>query len=494
MISNKLRENGQVLVVIALASIVLFGFVALAIDGSAKFSDRRRSQNAADTAALAAALAKVNALSDPANYSNTPVECPPISGSPSDVCAALLLDGLERAISNGYGDDITKNTVEIYSPPISGYYSTVSNKAEYVQVIITSHVKTYFARVFGINQTNNIVQAVALAKPGKNLAQGAMVISYDPNPNCSVGGTGGSSVKVSGAATINLYGGGILLNSNASCGFTIPNCADLHITGGAGVNTAGSNNINTTGCTFTPPLTKKYNQDPIAVPDDVYFPNEPPECKMSGSPTPYKFPTQIMGTDSKLHDQWLIYPGFYTDFPQAALVSNKSYIYMASGVYCIDPPMSQDLSWSPVSAAFLNGSTDPALNQYATAYNPYGVTLYIKKGGGFTINASSPTYLDATTKAPNGSASDYQGYLIILEGDQTTHPSCTINGGADIKMNGLIDAPYCNFTINGQAGETAPFNAQLLGWDITINGQNAINFNYDPSNQVHIKRRVGLMK
>src|SRR4030095_1734695 len=55
----QLKERGQALVMIAVAGVVLFAFAALAIDGSMVFSDRRHSQNASDTAVLAAALAKV---------------------------------------------------------------------------------------------------------------------------------------------------------------------------------------------------------------------------------------------------------------------------------------------------------------------------------------------------------------------------------------------------------------------------------------------------
>ena len=55
----RLQERGQALILIALAAVGLFGFSALAIDGSRVFSDRRHAQNAADTAALAAALARV---------------------------------------------------------------------------------------------------------------------------------------------------------------------------------------------------------------------------------------------------------------------------------------------------------------------------------------------------------------------------------------------------------------------------------------------------
>jgi len=496
------KERGQALIIIAFAMIGLMAIVGLAVDGAAKFSDRRHAQNAADTAAMAAALAKVDTIaaaqSNP-SITTSPDTCPPPSGlmsDASDVCAALMLTGLDRAVSNGY-DNFTNNTVEIYSPPISGHY--INNK-EYVQVIITSNINTTFMKVLGITQTTNIVQAVAFAKPGFNLAEGAMIISYDPDPNCSVGGTGGYSVQVTGDATVNLDGGGVFLNSDEVCGFKIPNCADLNIINGGGINTVGTNNINTASCIFDPPLGKNYNQDPVVIPDEVYWPPVPKECSMSGYPAPTKLGEITVPGNPLPVEEWLIYPGYYETFPQAALVAKKSHIYMASGVYCIDPggpSWNGDLSWSPVDAALLNGSTEsnPSksnYNKYHT-YNPSGVTLYIKGPGGYTINTKSPTYLDASSN-PLGPNGDYQGYLIILEGTPTDHPNCVINGGADIDINGLLFSPYCNYTINGKAGETAAINAQLIGWDLTINGSNSINFNYDPSNQVKIKRKVGLMK
>ena len=52
-------ERGQVLVIIVFAMFGLIGMTGLAIDGSRAYSDRRQAQNAADTAALASALAYV---------------------------------------------------------------------------------------------------------------------------------------------------------------------------------------------------------------------------------------------------------------------------------------------------------------------------------------------------------------------------------------------------------------------------------------------------
>ena len=496
MRSTKLSEGGQALIVIALAAVVLFGFVGLAIDGTAKFEDRRHAQNAADTAALAAALARVNILKDAetdASISTTPLECPPSLGSPSDVCAELLTAGLNRATDNGYDGNPVTNTIGIYSPPIMGYYATVANSDDYVQVIITSHVKTTFMRIFGVTQSDNTVSAVAYAKPGKNLAEGAMIISYDPDPNCSTGGTGGYSVQVTGSSTVNLNGGGIRLNSDEVCGFKIPNCADLNMYGGT-VNSVVSN-VDTAGCTFDPPFTPNINPELyLDIPVDVYWPNNwpaerPPECSLTPQAPDYLGVDNTDGFNPH-KGEWLIHPGYYEDFPPTALVGNKQHIYMASGVYCLDPggpSRDWDLSWSPTDFVSLNGSIKPSINKYH-AYNPDGVTLYIKSGGGFTLNANNPTYLDSSADG------DYQGYLIILEGDRASIETCSVTGGNNVNFNGMIFAPYCNITLNGGSDPTAEINAQLIGWDIKINGTTTINFNYNPNNQVRIKRQLGLMK
>lgn len=495
MKSIHFKERGQALILIALAMVGLAAIVGLAIDGSAVFSDQRHAQNAADTAAMAAAYAKVNTLkeseSDP-SISTTPTTCASDSMSgASDVCIELVLDGLDRAASNGYANSADV-TVKVYSPPAIGYYQ---GDDDYVQVLITSTVKTTFMKVVGRSDFTHTVQAVTLAKPRFDLTDGAMIISYDPNPNCNAGvGVGGGSVDVSGSSTLNLNGGGMFINSSIACGYNAPNCPTINITGGAGVNSVAvspMDNIVQQGLPscVNPPAAEHFDQEPIVIPDEVYWPPVPPECDPS---YPNQAPTPL-GTDPiDLRGEWLIYPGYYTDFPQNGLVANKQHIYMASGVYCIN--LGHNLSWSPVDFVSLNGSTESDsskrnYNKYH-AYNPNGVTLYIRGSYGFTINSNNPTFLDATND-PN---SDYQGYLIILEGKKSSIEDCSITGGSDVDINGLIFTPYCDITINGGSESYAEFNAQLIGWDIKINGNNIINFNYDPSNQVKIKAKVGLMK
>src|SRR5215211_2327063 len=131
---TKASEKGQALILITLAAIGLFAFAALAIDGSMAFSDKRHAQNAADSAALAGALAKIRG-----NDWNTTV----------DIAKA-------RATSNGYNNNGVANIVEVYLCSDANATCTALPAAarpeEYIQVKITSHVQTTFAKVIGRNE------------------------------------------------------------------------------------------------------------------------------------------------------------------------------------------------------------------------------------------------------------------------------------------------------------------------------------------------------
>src|SRR5512133_2055945 len=153
---KSLTERGQALILITFAAIALFAITGLAIDGSNKFSDRRHAQNAADAASLAAALTKANGLT--AGKTDSTCSTDP-SWTNTTFCEDIIQSAWDRAANNGY-DGMLSNNVEVYSPPISGPYIGLT---PYIQVIITSNVNTYFMRVLGIDQTQNIVQATALA-------------------------------------------------------------------------------------------------------------------------------------------------------------------------------------------------------------------------------------------------------------------------------------------------------------------------------------------
>lgn len=185
--TNFYNERGQALVMIVLAAVGLFGFAALAIDGSRIFSDRRHAQNAADTSVLDAALAKTRGQD-------------------------WVAQGLDRADSNGYDDNGTSNDVFIHLCSSADATCTGlpvgADPDEYIQVNIRSDVDLFFARVIGRPQATNYVQAVARAVPSEYIEsfEGNAVVGLAPDV-CK-------AVTYQGNAETEIIGGGIFVMSS----------------------------------------------------------------------------------------------------------------------------------------------------------------------------------------------------------------------------------------------------------------------------------------
>ncbi len=164
MLKKKKIEQGQAIVLLALVIVSLVGFTALAVDGGNAYANNRQAQNAADTAALSAALAKIRNN----DWHTT---------------------ALNMTTSNGFDNNASSVTVTVHHPPQSGAYadctSTTYDCNEYIQVIIESEVETFFAPIIGVDTTNNRVEAVARAKPPTTevLFDGNAVVGLNPNPN-----------------------------------------------------------------------------------------------------------------------------------------------------------------------------------------------------------------------------------------------------------------------------------------------------------------------
>jgi Flp pilus assembly protein TadG len=247
------KERGQALIIIALAAIGLFGIAGLAIDGSIKFSDRRHAQNAADAAALAGALSLGR---DETTWK---------------------LNAMDIAGDNGYDDNHVTNEVDVYRCDETGASCGVyTGSTEYVQVIITSDVSTYFARVLGINETHNTVQAVALAQKGGPFYDGNLIVAL--NPNSCTGSNG--NIVLGGNGTINLTGGGLFVNSGGSgCGIEQSGCPTITVTDGS-ITSTGTANVHlgssSTSCTASSsniPV-PSYNNEPYDYQQSALHPME----------------------------------------------------------------------------------------------------------------------------------------------------------------------------------------------------------------------------
>jgi Flp pilus assembly protein TadG len=186
MLSKK-TERGQALILITFALIGLIALTGLTVDGGMAYSDRRSAQNAADSAAFAAALA----------YSRG---------------QAFESIGQSAAAINGYNNDGTTNIVTITSedsPPGVCPAGATNNKD--ITVEIMSVVDTTFTNVVGIQQVTNGVTAITRAC-GTYIAPlfgGNAIVGLNPsNSDCAFDSDTGN-------ATWLLEGGGIFSNGCA---------------------------------------------------------------------------------------------------------------------------------------------------------------------------------------------------------------------------------------------------------------------------------------
>jgi hypothetical protein len=462
-------QGGQALIIIAFAIIGLVGITGLAVDGSMAFSDRRHAQNAADTAAIAGAMARIEAGAQ-AKADPTITD--------DDIVAALTIAAMNMALENGYDSNPVSNTVEVYTcdMPASSCGAHYAGDPDYVQVIIESHIDTFFAGVVGIAQMHNRVQAVALANVGGDLYGGENIVAL--KPTCSNPGT----VIVAGNTTVNLVDtdeddliGGLYVNTDSACGFTC-NTSSGTITGD--ITTAGSDptlsahcEANITGDTSTEGTQWEF---PVTL-EDVGI-DIPPECT-SPQGTYKNYNGTYTGSDGAYYGMQLtvLTPGLYYDFPPPKLIEEgKLYdnILMLPGVYCV-----HDVIKLTDQNLWLIGKD---------------VSFFIRAGYDFSINGGKIT-LDAPDDG------DYKGYLFIVEPDYGTpllseNPeACTINGGSENTYEGAIFAPYCNCTINGTS-ENNGIDSQVICYTVTISGGGTMNFSYDANKNPTISKETGLVK
>ncbi|HEX5837619.1 MAG TPA: pilus assembly protein TadG-related protein, partial [Anaerolineales bacterium] len=443
---------------IALAGIALFGIAGLAIDGSAKFSDRRHAQNAADTAALAAALK--------------------MARQPAATCAASVpqwkCDALDRALENGYDNDLTSNTVAVHNPPISGTFSDCSNIHfdcyDYVQVIITSHVDTWFMRVLGFQKTTNVVQAVASKLSSNDVYNigGDAVVALAPD---------GCALMSQGNTTLKVIGGGMYSNSDdATCSFKKDSCAgtttiDADTSGTQGTITmVGGASINT-GCPPDAGLNPAGGQQ-IPFPPPYKEIPEPDECSTPGGKSNTSSTTTLT-------------PGYFDKIPGTGS-SWKNTVILTPGVYCVGTVVSTNAS----EILTVSGTYSPT--------SP-GVFIYIKPGGSFTFNGGSGVNLWGIRQAQVDADSDlepYKGFLFYVAPNYSGTPAnCKINGHSGDVFVGSIYAPYCNITIDGSSGSSG-FQSQLIGYNVKFAGGSNVTLNYTAGNAgvLEIPLQVGLSR
>jgi len=387
------------LVIIVLALVGMVGLTGLAIDGSAAYTDRRKAQNAADSAALAAALSYVR----------------------GDDWEAVAL---ERAARNGYDNDDGESIVQAYNPPISGEYV---GDDEYIQVVIVSKQKTTFANVLGIDDLTNTVNAVT------RVSLSTTEPPYFGNAIVALKPDGRGAFRSHGNNDINVLGGSVFVNSKDDVAFEQIGHSTMSVP--TGVNIVGDYKLNgaiTTDTTITTDASA-ISYPPISRPPE-------PQCLDSdGNP---KMAT-VNGNSMS--------PGNWEGrFPPNGVT------FLESGIYCIDGMFilnghdeltghevmfymrSGNIHWNGNSVQ-VDLTPPPAGTPYA------GLLIYmpLSNDEGIILNGNAESTISGTVFAPasdiqingTGSTQSYQsqfiGYTVDLIGDA----EATVNYDAEGKYN-----------------------------------------------------------
>lgn len=434
---TKPTQRGQALVLIALAMVGLVGFTALAIDGGNVFSDRRHSQNASDTAAYAAALAKIR---EEPNWQQF---------------------AIDRAINNGYSaaDGVTEVDVYVCDQlplTVNGYTLTCkglpagADPSEYVYVHIKSLVKLFFAPVVGWREITNHTDAVVLAAGPKDtsLFPGFAIVStmlgcpaYNHDPFVVTGNSGTTIVNA-----------GILVNSD--CTFPQPaydqggsSAVDTD-TGVCVVGAAQSTNTN------PPPTT---DCSPIDI-DSYTLPN--PNCSHQGkitevSPGNYRATPGLYG------------PNF--NFDSIDDVNPNGNLQLLKGIYCFYDGIDLNAQWNITTDLNGSGTHDSATE---------GVFFFVP-GGDITFNGSSYLDIHAISSTADDFPEDYVNYLIYVP---PTNPNeVHISGSNGSNFTGTILAPSSYIRLNGGSG-TVGLDSQIIGYAVAIEGNGTLDINYNAAN------------
>jgi hypothetical protein len=425
MKKNFPSERGQAMILIVLAIVGLIGITALAVDGGMYYADRRRAQNAADSAVLSASLARLRGD----NY----------------VAAALA-----RAKQNGYENDGVKSSIEVNAPPISGPYE---GNSEYIQILITSHYDTFFGSVVGANELTNNVEAVARAKPPEfgPIMGGYALVSLAPASDCK----NERSFWAHGESTLEIYGGGVFINSNH------PTCAFLQ-EGSAGLVFGDNNSFNIVGGASIQKvqMIKRIIWQPVPTPSKGSAPVHQPTFSFlpsTGSspvpyPPPFVMPNPRCGTkiaEIESTDGTVMGPGNWDeDFPPKGVTKLKP------GIYCI------------------NGNVRV---EKGTELNGQGVVLVVEHG---SVHFNSGANI--SLEAPNGGP--FKGLLIFLPMENNS--LVVLTSSADSVFRGTILAPASKIRILGNESRYG-YHSQIIGYTIELDGNSNILLRYLEDQNYH---------
>jgi hypothetical protein len=514
--SRREREHGQILILFALALTAMLIALALLFDGARALVLKRELQNAADSAALAAANLIQGSLTGCSSNNNTTARQP-------------LIDAAKGSVGTNLGWSGTKlNNVVVSCPTSYDNYA--------VKVTLNDTSKTYFGGVAGIKNIG--VGASGIAYNGTVGGSKFSVMQLNPGPPTTASWSnatkGCPSVTFAGSAKLSFEGsiqvdsacvaasgGAFGVNGNASviCFGTLNFTTDVCTTNGTMLRMVGSWTQGPNIVTPSPSQFQPYVPDPLKAIHSItttgwtHFGNGNGTTIGNGSNAQCSILTPGVydkGITIKAQGSAYFLPGIYVIGGSGINLQAQGSIYTIkqslSSTNCntFTPTTSWDTGNATTSmcpdqqcgaliynTAGTGGSSADALGQLALgggsgiklrAFVPsLAPTLQWTSNGGTCTGATGST-------CSGGWLKQYQSIVfwqdrLPLPTSSYAQPSLSLRGGGDAFLAGTVYAPSALVTLGGNCGGGGgiplELTLQFISWDLGITGSCNYDFKYN---------------
>ena len=454
MTTGESSEKGQVLVLIVLSMVVLFGFAALAIDGGMVFSDRRHAQNASDASSLAGgSAAALDLENDHVTYGTWNCNSSNVHDAMEDaVDAAIDRAGDNDFTIDGDADDHDGNVDDHHGAITAcGVEDRGPWTEKYIDVTteISTTTPTTFAHFVYSGKLKSRVKAVTRIRPRAALGFGNSIVGLN-DQGCDGNQNG---VIFDGNIDVLVKGGGIFSNG---CLKGSGNTLNVDVVGGdiTYIEELVTQHTNT----FDP---TPQSGDGLGLPDfAMAFPV--PDCSLvddfSHPSTEYR--NNAGGPDAD--------PEFIPDGNYSEIKMNGAVELEGGGLYCM---------YGDFDAGNNNLTIKPT-HRGGKIY--HGVTIYLVSGSFVTDGNADNVNLSAPPDDPDPDPA-IPGMLIYLAQGNTG--LVKLRGNSDSVFVGTIYAPNGTIdvacTSDMPAGEFAEYNTQLVANNVKIGGNAYVNVNFD---------------
>jgi hypothetical protein len=434
------RCGGIATIWLVMTIILLFAFMAMAVDINYVALSARQLSNGADAAALAGvaevrrsrAFARDQAVAlAAANVANSDA----IQIRRNDINAAagdVVIGKYSRA-------DATFTPTS----PGEGLPNAVSVRALRNDSSLGGPMPTLFASIFGVNSVN--VERRAIAMIIGDLGPG--VISLDPHAACTLNmrGTSGTFTVENGAVQVNSD------HTDAACHSGQPNMdmEEVYVVGG---------------------VDNKF-EDQVELEGDLYLDADPVPDPLAALPEPNEPGTNFGDVSYSNGDVVTLLPGTYND-----LSITGGDVTFAAGLYYFTGELK------------VNGGNIDATAGVMLFIGPTG-NIDVAGNGAFHIVGMDPiVYSDGP-----GVPAEIAGIKVPIFQSRSNTTTGELNGTADWSIGGTIYVPSAKLLIEGTPGDPSTFANGLIADSIEIRGTADLTIDYTDQ-FTRIPRRVFLIE